>query len=189
MKSHLTVQPCLRGAPFALDHVDRDLHHFGRLFDRQPAKKSKLYDSPLLRIDGLEFRERFVEGRHFGGGLIRYCMSLVQRYVNGARTAFCIQMAASMVDQDSPHHLGSYCKEVGAIVPLNISLIDESKECFVDQRRSLESVSDTLAIHMVMCETVQLAINERSYLFKSCKVSFAPINKKLGYVWSALLHR
>src|SRR5688500_5007834 len=91
-------------------------------------------------------------------------------------------MAPSIVDEDPAHHLRGDREKVRAIVPLNISLVDQTNECFVDKSRSLESVTSTLAVHVVMGQPVQLAIDHRRQVIKSCLVSVAPVQKQLSDV-------
>ena len=81
--------------------------------------------------------------------------------MDGARTALCVEMAASIVDQDPAHHLSGDSEEMRAVVPLNISLIDKTDERFVHQRGRLECVACALAVHVVMGQPVKLAVNQR----------------------------
>ena len=102
--------------------------------------------------------------------------------MDGTGTALCVEMAASIVDQNAPHHLCSDREKVRAVIPLNISLIDETDKCFVDQRRGLQRMAPALAVHIVMGQTMQLAVNQRRQMVESCLVSGAPIQKQLGDV-------
>src|SRR5215211_7622617 len=99
-------------------------------------------------------------------------------------------MAAGIINENSTHHLRRDGEKVRPVIPFNISLIDESDKCFVDQCRSLKRVAGSLAIHVVVSKTVELAVDQRRHAVKGRTIAFAPIMKQLGYVsLSVLVHR
>jgi hypothetical protein len=53
-----------------------------------------------------------------------------------------------VVDEDAPHHLGRHSEEVRAILPIGVSLIDESEVRLVDQGRRLQDVPGALVLQL-----------------------------------------
>ena len=70
-------------------------------------------------------------------------------------------MGSRMVDQDPAHHLRGDAKEMRAILPVHLALIDELEEGFVDQGRGLKGVVAPLPAQVGGGEPPQLGINRR----------------------------
>ena len=67
-------EPRLREVPVAFQRGHRDLESLGRLTLGQPGEEAELHHAACACIDGLELRQRFVEGDEIlfalaGGGL------------------------------------------------------------------------------------------------------------------------
>src|SRR5688572_28058067 len=100
--------------------------------------------------------------------------------MNGPGPAFCVQMAARVVNENPAHHLSRDGKKMCAAVPLDASLIDKPQECLIYQRRGLQSVAPVLAVHIAMSQPVQLAVNDRHHALKRRLVAPAPVQKHLS---------
>jgi hypothetical protein len=65
-----------------------------------------------------------------------------------------------VINQDVAHQLCGESEELSAILPVQITLIDEAEIGFVDDSRSLQGVIRALSAHVVMSQTVQLLIDQ-----------------------------
>ena len=55
---------------------------------------------------------------------------------------------ASVVDQDPPHELRCNSKEVCPVLPVGSTLTNQPQKGFVDERRGLQRVSDSLPLEV-----------------------------------------
>ncbi len=92
-----------------------------------------------------------------------------------AAASFCGLPPSRMVHQDAPHQLARQGKEVGAILPMHMSLINQSQVSFVDQSRSLQGVTTILPPHVMVSKPVQFFINEVRQLVERSLVSTTPV--------------
>jgi hypothetical protein len=80
-----------------------------------------------------------------------------------------------MVHQDASHELARQGKEVSAILPMHMSLINQSHVGFVDQSRSLQSVTTILPPHVMVSKPVQFFVNEITQPIECRLVSMTPV--------------
>jgi hypothetical protein len=67
------------------------------------------------------------------------------------------------------------------VLPLDPSVIYESKVCLVDQRRRLQRVVATFARHVPTGDAAQLLINQRHQLRQRGLVAVAPVDEQLAH--------
>jgi hypothetical protein len=65
-----------------------------------------------------------------------------------------------------------------AILPFHLSDVDEPHKGFVDQRRCLQRMANTLVRHMPPRESPQFLVHERDQLFQRRVVATAPIDQQ-----------
>ena len=89
-------------------------------------------------------------------------------------------MTARMIDENATHQPRSDRKEVCAILPMHVSLIDKPQVCLVNQSRSLHRVPLLIApftLHVLVGQPVQFFINQRRQTVERCLVPIAPIQE------------
>ena len=91
-------------------------------------------------------------------------------------------LAASMVYQYSPHHLGRNCEEMGAILPLHALVVHQTHVGFIYQGSGLKRVAWALALHVVVSQAAKLFINDRRQAVERVLVSIAPGAEEPTYV-------
>ena len=69
----------------------------------------------------------------FGIALVRNNQPFVQRYRTSAASAFGITATASMINENSAHHLRGYTEKMRAVLPMHIPLVDQSKKGFINK--------------------------------------------------------
>jgi hypothetical protein len=79
-----------------------------------------------------------------------------------------------LVNQDPAHHLGRQREEVRAILPISLTLVDQSQVRFVDQGRRLERVPWPLAPEAGCRPAAELLIDDRDQLVPSGEIAPAP---------------
>jgi hypothetical protein len=79
-----------------------------------------------------------------------------------------------LVNEDPAHYLRCDSKEVGSILPVGISLINEPEVCFVDKRCGLECMPSAFPNHIVMGQPSQFVINPGNQFFQRLLIAFAP---------------
>jgi hypothetical protein len=70
-------------------------------------------------------------------------------------------MAASMVNQNAPHGLGSNSEKMGAALPIDRPLFDQFKVGFMHQCGGLQSVLGSFLPHVAQSDSTQLVVNQR----------------------------
>ena len=83
-----------------------------------------------------------------------------------------------MIYQDASEDLGSYCKEVCAVLPIGMILIHHSKIRFVNKARGLKSVAGIFLPHIACRTTPQLRIHERHERVESGAIALTPLRKQ-----------
>jgi hypothetical protein len=68
-------------------------------------------------------------------------------------------MRSGVIDENPTHHVGGYREELGTVVPLDASLIDQPEESVVDQRGGRQRMVRTLSPKVASREPSQFVIN------------------------------
>ena len=84
--------------------------------------------------------------------------------------------------QNPSHQLGRDGKEMGAVLPINLTGIDQSKISLIDEGTGLQDVAGSLPGHVVVSQLVQLIVDEGDELLEGFGVPAAPGPKQLGNV-------
>jgi hypothetical protein len=74
--------------------------------------------------------------------------------LTGVAASFRVPTISSVINENAPHHLRGNGEKVSAILPMHIPLIHEPKKGLVDQRRCLQRVSRSLAVHVLLGQPV-----------------------------------
>jgi len=85
-----------------------------------------------------------------------------------------------VVYQDASHHFRREPKELGAVLPVDVFLIDEPKVCLIYQRRRLQCVIGKFLTKAINCDAPRLLVNERQHLVDGCFIAVARVDEELG---------
>jgi hypothetical protein len=96
----------------------------------------------------------------------------------GPPTAFVSMLVPRVIKQDAAHDLRRYAKEVGAILPPNVSLVNQTKIGLVDEGRCLQCMPRSFPAHVTSGDAVQFFLNQWYQGIKGCSVTVAPGDQK-----------
>ena len=116
------------------------MQHLGGLLHRQSAEEPQLDDAALLRVEGREPRQRFIEREQIDVRHVGHDERIIKRDRALAVAAFASGVRARVIDQNAPHRLRGDAEKVRAILPAHVALIDQLDERFVDERGRLQCV-------------------------------------------------
>src|SRR6185295_13246642 len=85
-----------------------------------------------------------------------------------------------VIDQNPPHHLRGYAKEMSAVLPAHLCLIDQSQVSLVNQRCGLQGVTWALEPQVAIGHATQFLIDSANYVIEGFGVSTVPGNQPLG---------
>jgi hypothetical protein len=159
--AELAVQPGFRGAPAALRRRRRHVEQVGYFVDRQAAKRAKLDELGELGINGPQPTERIIERENWQLLWSRHVHRFIEGHVTHAVASLVRGVAAGMVDEDPAHDPGCNAKEVGAILPVDVMLIDEANVRFVYQRGGLQRVIWTFTPKLLCRHAPKLGVDQR----------------------------
>ena len=97
--------------------------------------------------------------------------------MNGLASTLLAVLVASIIEQNPAHYLRRDAEEMGAILPLDLSLIDQTQVRFVDQRGRLQGMIRVLPPHVAVRQAMQFALNEGQEPFEGRLIAVAPIHK------------
>ncbi len=100
-----------------------------------------------------------------------------QRHAVGSAATFCGDAIAGVVHEDAAHHHRGQPKKLGAVVPVDISLIDQARIGLVDEGRGLESVIAALPSHECPREASKLFVHYGLELFGCFDVAAARLDQ------------
>jgi hypothetical protein len=120
-----------------------------------------------------------------------------RRFITGEGDAF--ESAAALVgetrsrviDQNPAHQTGSNAKEVCAVTPLDVPLIDQADVHLMYQRGWLQRVFSDFTTHLRGRDAPEVVINERDQLVERSTSPFAHCEEQFcnpGHVWQAIGH-
>jgi hypothetical protein len=78
------------------------------------------------------------------------------------------------IHEDSSHQLRGQAEELGAILPLDLTDIDQPEIRLINQSRGLQRMTGTLSRHVSPCGPVQFPIDQWKQLLQSSVISIAP---------------
>jgi hypothetical protein len=124
----LVEEPRLRETPVTADGAQRDFQYFGNLLELQPAKKSAIRrrdsDVDLVR----QARRALHRARQGPHSLSRRDPEPEESETRCASAAsFGALPLARNIDEDASHKLRRDCKEMSAVLPLNVGTIDQTQ--------------------------------------------------------------
>lgn len=142
--------------------VQRYAEHLGRLGYCEPRKEPELdqlrAERRFLGQPGQDFiQSQKVDGRHLGGELVRIGVHSLP-----VAAVFETLLAASIVDEDAAHGLGSRREEVPSPLPVpSFVAADQPQVSLMDEGRGVERLPRRFVGELVPCQSAQLLIDER----------------------------
>jgi hypothetical protein len=151
--------------------------------DRESAKRAKLDDPRQLSVDLGQAIERMVQGEDgylVGRGDV---LGFIQGHTAHTLAPFVRAMTTSVVDEDAAHDLRRDTKEVRAILPIDLALVDEPEVRLMNQGRRLQRVVRTLAPKLACGHPAKLRVDEWQQLTERSPVATTPIAEQRRDVW------
>src|SRR5678815_4423809 len=161
---YFTQKPYLGHFPFAPDRVDRGPESFSGLLETQSAEKPQLYDLALTRIDSGQRCQRIIKPYQIRSGILRDNERFVERDTQCATAALLVLMSSRVIHKNAAHYPCRDREEVGAILPVDPSDIDQANVSLVKERRGLQCVIGTLVGHITVGESVQVRVQHLEQL-------------------------
>jgi eukaryotic-like serine/threonine-protein kinase len=90
-----------------------------------------------------------------------------------------------VIDENPPHQTGSHTKEVSAVAPPELPLIDEADVSLVDERGWLQRMFGAFATQLRACDTSEMVVDRRYELTKGVLFSVADRDQQSGYFTTA----
>jgi hypothetical protein len=87
-----------------------------------------------------------------------------------------------VVDQDTTHHFRRQREEVRAILPIGVTLVDESQVRFMDQSRRLQEVSRPLPTKAHRRPTAEFLMNHTNQFIARSQIASTPRVKEARQV-------
>src|SRR5262245_30982580 len=84
-------------------------------------------------------------------------------------------MTTGVIDEDAAHDVRGDTKEMRAILPVDLPLIDEPDEHLMNQGRRLQGVVGALAPKLAGRHTPELPIDQWQQLVERCPVATTPL--------------
>ena len=140
-----------------------------------PAKKRS-----STIIEGAQPLQRVVQTHQIEFALPGHGHRLVEFDFHGARTALPRLLGAGVIHEDTANHLRRDAIEVGTVAPVDVPLIDQAQERFMDQRRALQRVIGALPAQMRARQTAQFAIDKGHQFVERALVAVAPVDQQRG---------
>ena len=84
-----------------------------------------------------------------------------------------------MLDKNTAHCLRRNCKEMSAVLPLNLLVPDQPEIRFVDECCGLEGVARAFAAHVMPCQTTQIPVDDLHELVCSLAISLARFTEQV----------
>jgi hypothetical protein len=173
---HLPGQPGFRNVPFALHRRPRKTQHVADFLDRETSKETHFHDAALLLVDLRKLVQGLIERNQFGASLLANYQGNIE--VNfDVRTALRGGMASGIVHQNLPHQARCDGQEMSTAFGFKGLLIEKAKVRLINQRGTLQGVSRTFALQVIVRDLTQFLVNNRDQLFKGVLIARSPTNE------------
>jgi hypothetical protein len=170
----LSPQPRPGQAPITFDGHGRNAYDFSDLFDGQTAEVAQLDDLALPRIEALQTPQRFVEGNQVYLRRRREMIGVVKRDALGLAATLGGPARFGVIYQDLAHQTRGGAEEIGAVLPIDLTLVYQSQKSLVNKSRRLERVAGPLTAQVAARQTAQLVVDERRQLIAGALISLIP---------------
>ena len=143
--------------------------------DRESAKRAKLDDLRQLGVDLGQMIERMVQ-REDGYLVWRGdVLGFIHGHTAHTLAPLVRAMTTSVVHEDAAHDLRRDTKEVRAILPIDLALVNEPDVRLMDQGRRLQGVVGALAPKLARGDAAELGVDEGQQLTERSAVAATPI--------------
>jgi hypothetical protein len=143
--------------------------------DRESAKCAKLDDPRQLSVDLGQAIERMVQ-RQDGYLIWRGdLLGVIHGHTPDTLAPLICAMTTSVIDEDAAHDLRRDTKEVRAIPPIDLALVDEPDVRLMDQGCWLQGVVGPLTPKLAPGHPAELGVDEWQQLTERSAVAATPI--------------
>jgi hypothetical protein len=127
---------------------------FGRFFDRQASEVPKFDDE---RVEGSHPLQQFVQREDVNPARTVGCrLVTVQCDAFEPAPALVGETRSRVIDENPPHQAGSHAKEIRPVVPLDVTLVDQSDVGFVHEGSWVQRMAGRFAPHLCSCDSAQV---------------------------------
>ena len=147
-------------------------------FNREPAKGEKLDDLRELRVDGFETGKRMIERQQRHVLRSREVLRIVDGHTLDTIVAFARAVTTGVIDEDASHRLRRDAEEVCPILPVHLTLIDQSQVDLMHQGRRLQRVVHAFAAKLAGGYAAELIVDERQQLLERGRVASTPVSQQ-----------
>jgi hypothetical protein len=173
---HLPGQPGFRNVPFAFHRGPRKTQHVADFLDREASEEAHFHDAALLLVDLRKLAEGVVERNQFGASLLaNYQRSIEVNFE--VRTALRGGMASGIVHQNLSHQARCHGQKMSAAFGFKRLLIEKAKVRLINQRRTLQRVSRTFALQVIVRDLSQFSVNNRDEPLEGVLIACSPTNE------------
>jgi hypothetical protein len=173
---HLPRQPGFRNVPFTFHGGPRKTQHIANFLDREASEEAHFHDAALLLVDLRKLVEGIVECNQFSASLLAHNQRRIK--VNFEfRTALRGGMASGIVHQNLPHQARCHGQEMSAAFGFKGLLIEKTKVRLINQRGTLQRMSRTFALQVIVRDLSQFLVNNRDQPFEGVLIARSPTNE------------
>jgi len=88
-----------------------------------------------------------------------------------------------MIHENPAHHLCGDTKEVSAIPPISMPLVNQPQVDLVNQGRWLKGVPNPFTSQLPCGNSTQLRVDERKQLVEGVRVAAPPVGQQGRHIW------
>jgi hypothetical protein len=173
---HLTGQPGFRNVPFAFHSGARKTQHIADFLDRKTSEETHFDNAALLLVDLRKLVEGLVERHQFGASLLANNQRRIEVNFDFC-TALRGGVASSIVHQNLAHQLRCDRQEMSAAFGFKGLLIEKAKVSLMNKCGTLQRVSRTFALQVIVRDLSQLPVDNRDQPFQGVLIACPPTNE------------
>ena len=134
----------------------------------------------MTAVQPTQLVEQVIERDNVRGCWASHEKCCIQRHLDVTSASFLCGTGSSVIHQDATHGSGCNRAKMCRVLPLDLTLIDQSQKGLMDQCGGLQAVIAPLAAQMAIGHLTQLAINLFGQLRRRCLGAAARLGQQLG---------
>ncbi len=176
----MTVKPGSGDPPTAGDRGRGQAQNLSDLLAVQAAEVAKLHHFCLLWVGRGQIPEGLIDAENFRKMSLGQLGGFIQGQVCRPATPFGAKPIAGMVGKDSPHHPRGSGQKMGAILPLEPLLLDETQVGLMHQCTGIKGMSRPLVVEIVGGYFPKLIIDQSKETIWCLLLTLTPFFEKPG---------
>lgn len=174
----------------ALGRCQRDREHFGGFFHGEREEETQFNQMCLALVElfepveGAAQVENLFRGSADPGDFVRQ-----GKPDRPWASPSLGNMRAGVILEDVAHHASGKGEEMAAVVPGDLSLVEQAHVDFVDQRGRLQGVVFALVAHVALGYAMQLCVDQWDKAFQDFRITISPALQHQRYFTVRIFHR